>query len=126
MTYSGVGRVVPSMVAVSTDATSQKAIRRGTAGRPRAAVGDGSRQSIQGESALGLLARVAASTAWIPVREGGGMVDIRSVMCSPLHRLGSSSLTLGRGNRRHTARGSALTLGPRTGAGPASARPRAL
>ena len=31
MTYSGVGRVVPSMVTVKTDATSQNATRRGTA-----------------------------------------------------------------------------------------------
>jgi hypothetical protein len=29
MTYSGVGRVVPSMVMVSTSASSQNAIRRG-------------------------------------------------------------------------------------------------
>jgi len=40
MTYSGVGSVVPSMVAANTDATSQNATRRGTGGLLRSAASE--------------------------------------------------------------------------------------
>ncbi len=53
MTYSGVGRVVPSMAAASTAATSQNATRQGTAGLLCLTVGDWSRQSLQAESGTG-------------------------------------------------------------------------
>ena len=59
MSYSGVGRVVPSMVAVKTNASSQNATRRGTASLLRPAAGDWSRQSMQGWSGM----RPGAGTA---------------------------------------------------------------
>src|SRR3984893_11781107 len=64
MTYSGVGRVVPSMVAVNTNASSQNATWRGTAGLLRSAAAGWSRQSAQGRSGrrLGAGAVARAST----------------------------------------------------------------
>src|ERR1700730_18542399 len=59
MSYSGVGRVVPSMVAAKTNASSQNATRRGTAGLLPSAPGDWSRQSAQGWSGM----RTGACTA---------------------------------------------------------------
>jgi hypothetical protein len=47
MSYSGVGKVVPSMVAVKTNATSQNATRRGSVGLPAPVAGDWSRQSCR-------------------------------------------------------------------------------
>src|SRR5487761_1471417 len=59
MSYSGVGRVVPSMVAVKTNASSQNAIRRGTPGLPPSATG-WSRQSTHGWSGTRLRVCVVA------------------------------------------------------------------
>ncbi len=62
MSYSGVGRVVPSMVAAKTNASSQNATRRGAVGLLRSAAGDWSRQSTQGWSAMRLGARTAGAS----------------------------------------------------------------
>src|ERR1700722_13382375 len=64
MTYSGVGSVVPSMRAASSNATSQNATRRGTAGPRRAAAGDGSRQSTQGRSRVRAVAMLSPDAWW--------------------------------------------------------------
>src|ERR1700730_15594345 len=60
MTYSGVGKVVPSMVAVKTNASSQNATWRGAASLLRSAPSEWSRQSAQGWSGMRLGACVVA------------------------------------------------------------------
>src|ERR1700744_2628431 len=52
------------MRAASSNATSQNATRRGTAGPRRAAAGDGSRQSTQGRSRVRAVAMLSPDAWW--------------------------------------------------------------
>src|ERR1700745_4160956 len=95
MTYSGVGKVVPSMVAANTNASSQNATRRGTASLLRPAAGEYSRQSIQAESDIRL---GACGVAMVIGRSRRGCATV-GLMWVPVSRrlhLAVASLTPGR------------------------------
>src|SRR2546425_13230739 len=102
MTYSGVGKVVPSMVAANRNASSQNATWRGTASLARLAAGEWPRQSIQAESDIQL---GACGVAMVIGRSRRGCATV-GLMWVPvplrLHRA-AASLTPGRVSGRHTA-----------------------